>query len=181
MGFFADRKRDKEDQKWLEGADFTECLELLFSDVPDEDTQRRIRVFYGSRKIENYLHSHRSVWATLMHYHRIVPQKMEIVASNIAFGVYHMLCETDKNDPFAAKELHERLFKKWPEAFHYAMRVAEKEESEINLVFLACVHLFGWDERSDASKVKEYVEKIHALDQIKKYSAYEWLKAQIEK
>ena len=52
MGFFANRKRDKEDQKWLEGADFTECLELLFEGTPDEDMKRRLFLLQCSKKNE---------------------------------------------------------------------------------------------------------------------------------
>lgn len=181
MGFFTKLKRDKEDQRWLDGADFTECLELLFEGTPDEDMKRRLFLLQCSKKTRDIPESQSSVWATLLHYHRIVPLKMDIVASNIAHGVYYLIDEADERDPYTAKSLYERLFKKWPEAFHYAMRAAEKEELERNWVFLACVHLFGWAEDSDASRVKEYVDKIYALDQIKKYSVYEWLKAQIEK
>lgn len=181
MGFFADRKRDKEDQRWLEGADFTQCLELLFGETPDEDMKRRIRVFYRSKKMNAIPSSQRAVWATLMHYHNIVIlPKMDIVASNIAHGVYNLVCEADEADPYAAKALFERLFRKWPEALPYAIHAAAKEDSEMNLVFLACVQLFGWGADPDISKVKSYVEKIYAVGQIKKYSVYEWLKAQIE-
>ena len=50
MGFFAKLKRDKEDQQWLEGADFTECLELLFEGTPDEDMKRRLFLLQCSKK-----------------------------------------------------------------------------------------------------------------------------------
>lgn len=182
MGFFANLKRDKEDQRWLEGAHFTECLELLFGETPDEDMKRRIRVFYRSKKMEAVPNSQSAVWASLMHYHNIIIlPKMEIVAKNIAFGTYSLICEAEEKDPYVAKDLYERLFEKWPEALPYAIHAAKNEDSEKNFVFLACVHLFGWGENSDTSKVKEYVEKIYELGQIKKYSVYEWLKERIEK
>ena len=85
--------------------------------------------------------------------------------------------DAEERDPYEAKALLEKLFAKWPKAFHFAMRTAEKDvEDEDNLIFLCCMHLFGWNGKVDVAKAKSYVKKIDALDDIQHYSVYEWLK-----
>ena len=71
-----------------------------------------------------------------------LPQDMDIVASNITCATYELLEDAEERDPYEAKTLLEKLFAKWPKAFHFAMRTAEKDESdEDNLIFLCCNHL----------------------------------------
>lgn len=186
FNFFERRKQEREDTQWLMQANFDDCLELLFTAAKgdatlDETTQRRMHIMSNSKQAEEHPWSVQTVFSLLLHYHGIVPQNMEIVTRNVAFGVHEMLCESEDTDPYKAKALWERFFEKWPQAFRKSVHAAGKKDTENNLTFLACVHLFGWDEDSDASKVKEYVERIYALDDIRDDTAYLWLKAKTKK
>lgn len=176
---FTKGKREKENQKILEGATFDECLEDLFADEPDETKLKRARLFQlESKNMKDIPRSRVGVYWTLLHYHNLCVKNKDIAAKNVINSVYNLICEADLRNPYEAKALQERLFAKWREIFHYAMRYAEKEDSEANLVFLCCINLFDWDELADKSKIKGYLEKIHALDEIKNFSAYEWLKCE---
>ena len=183
MGFFSRRKEEKENARLIEGVSFGECLEDLLGENPDEMKLRRAYAYYQKGPCFK-LHStdevpevSKTVYILLLQYYEELPQDMDIVASNITCATYELLEDAQERDPYEAKTLLEKLFAKWPKAFHFAMRTAEKDESdEDNLIFLCCLHLFGWNGTVDVAKAKTYVKKIDALDDIQHYSVYEWLK-----
>ena len=183
MGFFSRRKEEKENARLIEGVSFGECLGDLFGENPDEMILRRAYAYYQMGSVFK-LHStdevpevSKTVYILLLQYYEELPQDMDIVASNITCATYELLEDAEERDPYEAKTLLEKLFAKWPKAFHFAMRTAEKDESdEDNLIFLCCIHLFGWNGKVDVAKAKTYVEKIDVLDDIQHYSVYEWLK-----
>ncbi len=176
MGFFQKRK----EEKMLQGMTIDMALADLFDDAAGQAAWERAQLFYRHDRYGNSeVESPRAVMATLLHYRRMVPRNMEIVGRNVVCGVYEMISECKIRNPYEAKALHEKLFATWPEAFHVALRAAEKADEEDNLVFLSCVHLFGWDEDANVSKIKGYLTKIHALDEIRSYAGYQWLKDQL--
>ena len=182
MAYFRNGKEKKDYLNWVTGADFDACLESLYGPQLNEQMWRRLVLYIDDKRSWGKPASLRSLWRVLLQSHSSYRYtQVSKTAEGIANSAYYLICEAGERDPYDAKTMHERLFKKWPEAFHYAMRAAEKEDTEVNLVFLACIHLFGWDVYSDRSRVKEYVEKLATLDEIKTPAAYEWLKAQIEK
>ena len=187
MGFFSRRKEEKENAKLIEGASFEECLEDLFDEKPDEMKLRRALAYYRIgpcfkfNATEEVPESSKTVYMILLQYYEELPQDMDTVASNITCATYELLEDAEEKDPYESKALLEKLFVKWPKAFHFAMRTAEKDESdEDNLIFLCCIHLFGWNGNVNITKAKSYLEKIYTLDDIKHYSVYEWLRAQIK-
>ncbi len=187
MGFFSRRKEEKENAKLIEGVSFAECLGDLFDENPDEMKRRRALAYYRKgdsfkfNATEEVPESSKTVYMLLLQYYEELPQDMETVASNVTCATYELLEDAEERDPYEAKALLEKLFAKWPKAFHFAMRTAEKDEGEEdNLIFLCCIHLFGWNGKADTKKAKSYLEKIYALDDIQHYSVYEWLKAQIQ-
>ena len=182
MAYFRNGKEKKDYLNWVSSADFDACLESLYGPPLDEQNRRRLELYIDDKRTWGAPASLRSLWSVLIEYHSSYRYtRVKNVADSIAKSAYQLICEAKDRDPYIAKKMHERLFKIWPEAFHYAMRAAEKEDTEENLVFLACIHLFGWDVYSDPSCTGGYVEKLGTLDEIKNQSAYEWLKAQIEK
>ena len=187
MGFFSRRKEEKENAKLIEGVSCGECLGDLFDENPDEMKLRRALAYYRMgpcfkfNATEEVPESSKTGYMILLQYHEELPQDMDTVASNITCATYELLEDAEERDPYESKALLEKLFAKWPKAFHFAMRTAEKDESdEDNLIFLCCTHLFGWNGNVNITKAKSYLEKIYALDDIKHYSVYEWLKAQIK-
>ena len=181
MAYFRNGKEKKDYLNWVTGADFDACLESLYGPPWDEQNRRRLELYIDDQRTWGAPASLRSLWSVLIEYHSSYRYtQVSKTAEGIANSAYYLICEAGERDPYDAKTMHERLFKKWPEAFHYAMRAAEKEDTEENLVFLACIHLFGWDVYSDPSRTGGYVEKLGTLDEIKAPSAYEWLKSQIK-
>ena len=122
--------------------------------------------------------SQSAVWASLMHYHNIIVlPKMEIVASNITYGVSKMLCEAKERDPYIAKALYERFFAKRPEALPYTIHAAQKEDAEENLIFLCCTQLFGWAEIAEPALLDRYLHKLRIMGAVKYPEALDWIKA----
>ena len=184
--FFGKSKIEKENAQLIQGVTFEECLADLFGENPDEMILRRAYAYYqlGSgfkfNSTDEIPESSKTVYMLLLQYYEELPQNMDTVASNITCATYELLEDAEERDPYEAKTLLEKLFAKWPKAFHFAMRTAEKDESdEDNLIFLCCMHLFGWNGKVDVAKAKTYVKKIDALDDIQHYSVYEWLKAAV--
>ena len=181
--FFGKSKIEKENAQLIQGVTFEECLADLFGENPDEMRLRRAYAYYQKGSCFQ-LHStdevpevSKTVYILLLQYYEELPQNMDTVASNITCATYELLEDAEERDPYEAKALLEKLFAKWPKAFHFAMRTAEKDvEDEDNLIFLCCMHLFGWNGKVDIAKAKSYVKKIDALDDIQHYSVYEWLK-----
>ena len=181
--FFGKSKMEKENAQLIQGVTFEECLADLFGENPDEMILRRAYAYYqlGSgfklNSTDEIPESSKTVYMLLLQYYEELPQNMDIVASNITCATYELLEDAEERDPYEAKAMLENLFAKWPKAFHFAMRTAEKDESdEDNLIFLCCINLFGWNGKVDVAKAKTYVKKIDALDDIEHYSVYEWLK-----
>ena len=181
--FFGKSKIEKENAQLIQGVTFEECLADLFGENPDEMRLRRAYAYYqlGSgfklNSTDEIPESSKTVYMLLLQYYEELPQNMDTVASNITCATYELLEDAEERDPYEAKTLLEKLFAKWPKAFHLAMRTAEKDvEDEDNLIFLCCMHLFGWNGKVDIAKAKTYVKKIDALDDIQHYSVYEWLK-----
>lgn len=181
--FFGKSKIEKENAQLIQGVTFEECLADLFGENPDEMRLRRAYAYYqmGSgfklNSTDEIPESSKTVYMLLLQYYEELPQNMDTVASNITCATYELLEDAEERDPYEAKALLEKLFAKWPKAFHFAMRTAEKDvEDEDNLIFLCCMHLFGWNGKVDIAKAKSYVKKIDALDDIQHYSVYEWLK-----
>ena len=181
--FFGKSKIEKENAQLIQGVTFEECLADLFGENPDEMILRRAYAYYqlGSgfklNSTDEIPESSKTVYMLLLQYYEELPQNMDTVASNITCATYELLEDAEERDPYEAKTLLEKLFAKWPKAFHLAMRTAEKDvEDEDNLIFLCCMHLFGWNGKVDIAKAKSYVKKIDALDDIQHYSVYEWLK-----
>ena len=181
--FFGKSKIEKENAQLIQGVTFEECLADLFGENPDEMRLRRAYAYYqmGSgfklNSTDEIPESSKTVYMLLLQYYEELPQNMDTVASNITCATYELLEDAEERDPYEAKALLEKLFAKWPKAFHFAMRTAEKDvEDEDNLIFLCCMHLFGWNGKVDVAKAKSYVKKIDALDDIQHYSVYEWLK-----
>ena len=181
--FFGKSKMEKENAQLIQGVTFEECLADLFGENPDEMRLRRAYAYYRMgpcfklNSTEEVPESSKTVYMLLLQYYEELPQDMDTVASNITCATYELLEDAEERDPYEAKALLEKLFAKWPKAFHFAMRTAEKDvEDEDNLIFLCCMHLFGWNGKVDIAKAKFYVKKIDALDDIQHYSVYEWLK-----
>ena len=181
--FFGKSKMEKENAQLIQGVTFEECLADLFGENPDEMRLRRAYAYYRMGpcfkldSTEEVPESSKTVYMLLLQYYEELPQDMDTVASNITCATYELLEDAEERDPYEAKALLEKLFAKWPKAFHFAMRTAEKDvEDEDNLIFLCCMHLFGWNGKVDIAKAKSYVKKIDALDDIQHYSVYEWLK-----
>lgn len=183
MGFFSKFKKDNSKSDLLEGVTFSMCLNDLFGE-PDEAQLQRASAYYEDRlwDEDGIPESSKTIFTLLLQYHEELPQDMEIVSKNIRFSACELIGEADDRDPYTAKALHEQFFAKWPRAFHNALRSAQQEDNEMNLIFLACVYLFGWDNgKVNMEEVNVCVEKLDALDDIENYDAYEWLKREAGK
>jgi len=181
MGFFSNLFEKKENKALLEEVTLFDCVDDLLNDTPQEVTFRRAKLYQKQfERLGGEPGSYRALYFTLMHYYKLTRQDMNIVANNIISGVYNLIGEAQDRDPYQAKRLFERLFAKWPEAFQMAQTCACKEETEKNLVFLACVCLFEWEHNADISNYGEYVDKLSRRGALKKPEVYEWLKAQIK-
>lgn len=188
MGFFLtdlidDIKLEKENKKMLKSANYEECLEDLFSEQEDEWKLRRARVFYlFSDDMKRIPESASSVYQALMHYRGLFPKSSEPSPAERSTinGVYHLVCEANECDPYKAKVLFERLFARYPELLPNSISVAREKDTEKNLVFLSCAILFGWDKTLDVLEVKNLAKRIHALDEIRCYAAFLWVKEQAD-
>ena len=181
MGFFRNLFTKKDSKSLLEGVTLFDCIDDLLNNSPQEVSFSRAKLFQKDFDLlSTEPGSYISLFFTLLHYYELVPQDMNIVASNITSGVHDLICEANDQDPYAAKRSFDRLFAKWPESLKSANSCALKEETEENLVFLACLHLFGWAETDSATNFNEYVDKLGKLGELEKTEAYEWLKAQLK-
>ena len=72
------------------------------------------------------------------------------------------------------------MFNKYPELLQSSINVAREKDTEKNLVFLSCAILFGWDKTTDVSELKNLAKRIHALDEIRCYTAFMWVKEQAD-
>ena len=181
--FIEDRKIDIENKKMLKSASYEECLEDLFGDSEDEWILRRARVFYlFSNDMKSIPRSEYSVYQALMHKRGLFPKCSESspAESSVINSAYHLTCEAGEHDPSKAKALIERLFNKYPELLQSSINVAREKDTEKNLVFLCCAILFGWDKTTDVSELKNLAKRIHALDEIRCYTAFMWVKEQAD-
>jgi len=181
MGFFRNLFAKKDSKSLLEGVTLFDCIDDLLNNSPQEVSFSRAKLFQKNFDLlSTEPGSYISLFFTLLHYYELVPQDMNIVASNITSGVHDLICEANDQDPYAAKRSFERLFTKWPEALNMAQNRALKEETEENLVFLASIQLFGWVETAIPTHFNECVDKLGKLDTLKKPEAFKWLKAQLK-
>ncbi len=179
MGFFSRRKDNYQESDQLVGMTIEQGLADLLDDNAGIERWKRARLFDEKHLTETAPWSQQALYTNLCAFRRVFFTEERIIDSNTAFAACELIKESEDTDPYEAKDLFEKYIALWPEGFHRAMRTAEKEDNEKNLVFRCCIHLFGWEESADIGQIPALLEKLKALPDIDDDTPYRWISQQL--